>query len=378
MALPGCPSAVLFGAAGVKCALPNSGTQNLRSPARGLARSVPQGFLIQPSALKANDLHNARFTLGTAAFALALVNTGRTRRKFQPARRAIASCNASAPRMGVVALPPIEARCCNSGDVVAEQMPANAKVVWHFRHGHSTGNEAKAAARAADKGTGLLVHDEEYRANETLADAPLTEEGKKQALDAQQRLAEWQVKPELVVSSSLTRAIQTAAIMFEEHLLAGTMQLVIRPELREVHPDVHENSGRPVEELRKSPDLTGLPCYRQVMAALADDEAADWRADWDEQWARGSNGAWQAHVSDPQRLVDFQTWIAERSETRIATVSHWGTINNIMNREPWTEGLDREQVRDSWGPDATWPVGGIVRKFSLPNCGWVAVPLCEI
>lgn len=120
---------------------------------------------------------------------------------------------------------------CNDLDESAmEQLERNprCKFVWHIRHGQSTGNVAKLAAWAADDGTGKSDHFDSYRESLSHVDARLTEQGCQEARNAAGR-----IRPELVVCSVLTRAIQTAAIMFEDLLRTGEVKLVIRPELRE-------------------------------------------------------------------------------------------------------------------------------------------------
>jgi len=311
--------------------------------------------------------------LGCAALASASVSSLRRHRRGLRMAAAGTVCPTQ-PKLVVARLPAnLEETCCNNGDRLAEQLRAGGKLVWHFRHGQSTGNAAKKAARAADEGTGRKDSDARYRADESLADAPLTELGVEQAQEARARVAGWSAKPSLVVCSPLTRAIQTATLVFQDLLLEGSARLVVLPELREVHNDVFENSGRPVAELRNSKELRSSPCWGVIEAALSDDATAEWRESWDTSWARGDG--WRAHVADASRLVAFSCWLADRQESMVATVSHWGTINNLMNREAWADGLPRTQVRDSWGPDTTWPLGGVARKFEMPNCGWIAVAL---
>lgn len=232
-------------------------------------------------------------------------------------------------------------------------------------------DEAIHADRLLGSPDGTGEHFLRYKADLAHADARLTERGRAQALATRQRVLEWGAKPVLIVSSPLTRSIQTAAIVFEEELAAGA-RLVIRPEIREYFADFPEAQGRSVAELRQCPTLRRLAQWPAVAAALSDEATAEWRAAWDERWARGSGGAWEAHCGSAGRMQEFRTWLLGRPEPYIAVVSHWGTINNYLNREPWAAGLERTEL--PWPHDkSAWPAGGLARMFNVPNCGWIVV-----
>jgi broad specificity phosphatase PhoE len=108
---------------------------------------------------------------------------------------------------------------CNSGDALARKLGIDSKLVWHVRHGQSTGNVAR------EKGL-------KYQQDSSYADAPLTKLGKKQAREAACAVSKWREQPTLIVSSAMTRSIQTAAMIFGDALQRGDAQLVIRPEIR--------------------------------------------------------------------------------------------------------------------------------------------------
>jgi len=241
------------------------------------------------------------------------------------------------------------------------------------RHGQSTGNEAKEIARAADKGTGEKIHELQYQAETAYIDAPLTDLGLSQAEEAREYIASWREKPELIVCSPLTRAIQTAAVMFKDVLGDGCARMVIRPELREFWANNNENMGRTLAELNACPHLQASLQVPAVQLALSPDAAADWKEQWDTHCARG-DGSWQEHVGDVTRLMAFSVWLARQPETRVAVVSHWGTINNCLNREPWAQNVEKQQVPAGWDRQC-WPQDGLAKIFSMPNCGWVAVTM---
>lgn len=279
-----------------------------------------------------------------------------------------AVCSAST-QLSIHSLPHIlDSALCNSGDALASSMLPGSKLLWFVRHGQSTGNVAKEAAREADRDTGRRDNELLYTRSFSYVDTPLTEIGCAQASSAQSLVCAWTAKPELIVCSPMTRAIQTAALMFGSLLQAGFARLHIRPELREFWSDNNENRGRPLAELRQCVRLHELPQWSFIDAALSEDATAE----WSEQWDNDSDGAWQAHCDDARRLISFKVWLNSRRETRVAVVSHWGTINNMMNREPWADEYRKEEVPETWNRQS-WPEGGLAKRFNMPNSGWIAV-----
>jgi broad specificity phosphatase PhoE len=147
----------------------------------------------------------------------------------------------------------------------------------------------------------------------------------------------------------MTRSIQTAALIFGDALMRGDAQLIIRPEIREYWPDNIENRGRSLPSLRSCPELAELPCWEMVEQALSEESTADWADEWDDGQAEGEDGAWQKHCVSGERLEKFRQWFAQQDQQRVAIVSHWGAINNLLNREPWADarnkfGLDSVSV----------------------------------
>eukprot|EP01043_Picozoa_sp_COSAG02_P059131 COSAG02_NODE_7480_length_2993_cov_40.034900_1_plen_406_part_00 len=279
------------------------------------------------------------------------------------------SVGASKPSMVVVSLP-VAMDYCNDGDaLVSEWRGTSAKVIWHVRHGESEGNVAKHKAQALDKATGTdrRDHFEAYLADPRHVDAPLSPEGVAQAKRAAEAVALWKHTPTLIVASPMTRALQTASIIFEAQLEAGTAKLVIRPELREFFSRMQESRGRPIPELQACPRLQK---YAPLQVALREAQNEQWAADWDRSLATGD--AYVDHVESPTRIEEFRVWLANRPERHIATVSHWGTINNLLNREPWADASGETRSGRVAGKLA-WPDGGLARTFEMPNAGWLAV-----
>lgn len=113
----------------------------------------------------------------------------------------------------------------------------SSKLIWFYRHGQSRANVVSKAAREAD-GLDMSSADypgpavREYIVNTSLEDAALTEEGIRQAIatatDNRELSAQFPSAfgVEVIVCSPMTRAIQTAATIFEEQLLSGQCTLV--------------------------------------------------------------------------------------------------------------------------------------------------------
>lgn len=277
--------------------------------------------------------------------------------------------NLAAKPLAVRQLPPgLDCKVvCNSADELLDAAGPHEQVLCFLRHGQSTGNAAKVAAMREDEKCGGTAHEEAYRRSLEYVDARLTAIGEAQAVEARwQHIWCWRHQPTLIVCSPLTRAIQTAALLFERELMDGRARLVIRPELREFYPDNNENQGRTVPELRACRQLLALPCWEAVQAALSDDAVSEWREAWDSEWAC-AEGSWQLHVFDVHRLAGFWRWLRGQQERHVAVVCHWGAINNLLNLEPWADGLERH------GDPARFPCGGLALRFNLRNCGWIAV-----
>ena len=157
-----------------------------------------------------------------------------------------------------------------------------------IRHGESTFN---AAHRATGRDPGHL-------------DARLTERGQAQAEAARERIAA--IPFELVVTSPLTRAIQTSAILFGEHPAEPRVLVeVLHRECQESSCDV----GRAASEIaREFPhlDVGHLP---EVW----------WHAE--EGCAVGAYPVEPRHLFD-RRVAEFREWLRRRPERTIAVVGH--------------------------------------------------------
>lgn len=162
-----------------------------------------------------------------------------------------------------------------------------------IRHGQSTFNAACAALPFADP---------------MLFDAPLSERGHGQVADLRGRVAPLGV--ELVVTSPLTRALQTAIGGFG----GGPAPIVVEALVR--------------ESLESSCDVGRSP---RVLAA----EFPNLRFDHlDDPWWHTDDGDSRPVPSEPQpmlvrRIEMFRAWLERRPERTIAVVGH-GTFFNVL------------------------------------------------
>ena len=271
--------------------------------------------------------------------------------------------------------------CCDT--VVAELEPSQI-LLWFVRHGESTANVENARARKLDeeRGDGKNTLQVEHEQDWAFTDPPLTADGVAQAMAKRAKLREWRERPMLVVCSPLTRAIQTAALVFQDDLAAG-VPLVIRPELREFFPALVQDAGRPLTELRDDPNILRLPNVASVLDALSDEKTQSWREAWDASLARGSH--WREHCNDGSRVDAFKAWVLSLATPStglpktIATVSHYATIHAFVNREPCIEaaGWQRKPAEElAYKLPEQWraflpPEGGV--RLPMPNVGHLAL-----
>jgi len=206
------------------------------------------------------------------------------------------------------------------------------KCVWLCRHGRGEHNEAREPKREGsdpDKDENLI---DAKLSKKTEAEGKVP--GEEEVQNAKADVKRWKKKPELIVCSPLTRAIQTAVAMFEEELNAG-VKLVIRPELREGGSSL-ENQGRKISELRADPVWrTYSATVQDRLNAAFDDFSKDECGKlWDEV-AADTPGKWQAYAKDGEkRFKDIAKWLRQQDAQYIATVCHFGSIHHFLQNQP--------------------------------------------
>ena len=305
---------------------------------------------------------------------------------------AIASAILLAPRLlfsqrrkRLIARKPLSMRAAINAcaDEQASQLRSGERLVWHFRHGESTANVAEREAIAADtaRGDGLTTERKRQECDSRFADAALTAAGIRQAEQRRAEIEGWQARPALIVTSPLLRAIQTTAHIFADDLSRG-VPLVVRPELREFFPNLASSAGRPLPLLRGDPAIRALPNADVILAALSDEACAGWREEWDLWQANGQ--CWPCHSGEPQRIDAFKAWLLEQPSCCIATVSHFGTVNALVNREPCIEagGLVRQPPEQIAANPFAWKLGVLPAdggvRIDVKNCGSVTLVYEEV
>lgn len=172
------------------------------------------------------------------------------------------------------------------------------KIVHCIRHGQSTFN----------------AHFDETREDPLHFDAPLTELGRQQV---EERSAELRQHPyELIVTSPLTRAIQTTLGLFGDHPSAPRIHVEC---LHREHLESSCDVGRsPAVLLEDFPHLS----FEHL------DEV--WWHNEGEQDARGFVIE-PPHVFE-DRVERFRSWLGERPERLIAVVGHGTFFNRLVGR----------------------------------------------
>ncbi len=163
-----------------------------------------------------------------------------------------------------------------------------SKIVHCIRHGQSTFN-----AHFAQTGEDPLHFD-----------APLTELGQRQVAERAPELRQYPY--ELIVTSPLTRAIQTTLGLFGEHPAKPPIHIEC------LHREHLESSC----DVGRSPSL-----LRQDFPHLAFDHLGEvWWHDEGERDPRGF-ACEPSHVFE-SRVEDFRRWLLDRPERMIAVVGH--------------------------------------------------------
>ncbi|CAN0042125.1 unnamed protein product, partial [Phaeothamnion confervicola] len=169
----------------------------------------------------------------------------------------------------------------------ATTLPTLSQVVYFIRHGQSLANTVWGEGNA--------------KFDPSLRDSPLTEKGKSQARRLQNVVGGLDVQ--LIISSPLTRTLQTACLAFENE----STPIIAWPLVTEFFPELPECHGRNKHELEKDERLTSLPRFGQVHLDNVVDE-------------------WWGCAGDETRVESLLSWLRHCPETRIAVVCHWGFI----------------------------------------------------
>jgi broad specificity phosphatase PhoE len=188
----------------------------------------------------------------------------------------------------------------------------NVKICHFLRHGQGFHNLMADMFNAQGKVWTQFQNtaDNPYVMPEVV-DAPLTHKGRNQARAAQPIIDQLEVKPELIISSSQCRALQTSLIAFEQ--LIDSVPFL-------VHEMVREESGVHVCDRRrpKSQQMVDFPAFD--FSAVAEEEDSLFREDRRE-----------TKMEVGERIYSFFEWLEERDETHVAIASHSGWLLTVFN-----------------------------------------------
>lgn len=157
--------------------------------------------------------------------------------------------------------------------------------------------------------------------NLDLLDAPLSQMGQRQALEA--------VPPrdiDLIVCSPLTRTIQTACLVFRgtdfEHI-----PMIAHPDASEFAVKKamagHENTGRHFNDIATDERLLNLPRFKTIDFSLLSGYKEEHGTDW---WIEGVD-----HARIHAKISRLKIWLEERPEKRIAIVGHCNALMKLLN-----------------------------------------------
>ena len=146
-----------------------------------------------------------------------------------------------------------------------------------------------------------------------IVDSPLTEVGKEQCRTKRQFAAK-HLKPELIIVSALTRAIQTAQLSFED--FQNSIPWIVVENTREETGMLVCNKRRPLSEVKSEfPSLT----FEEGMTEEDTLFTPDHR---------------ESHESKSDRIYSFLSeFLASREETEIAVVGHSAWLHHMLNSE---------------------------------------------
>lgn len=192
---------------------------------------------------------------------------------------------------------------------------ANVKRVHFLRHGQAMHNPRAEAARHGDPPCSfdeflqLMKEDDAF-------DADLTELGRAQASGAAQTPlgAKVDASVQLVVSSPLSRAIDTAMLVLPRATAQGPTKFL-------AHDDLRERSGWMLNAKRRTrTELASKYPGCDITSYLPDDEDTLWK---------------EEELEDPidtaERGFRFLCWLSKRPETDVAVVAHGGLFHYLLN-----------------------------------------------
>ena len=207
------------------------------------------------------------------------------------------------------------------------------KWICIVRHAQSEAQNTDVKEKLASPNGKLPKRSLRRRSNDlSLLDAPLSVKGIKQS----EKRAKKPPKVDLVVTSPLTRALETSLILFEN---PPHIPIVVSPLMSEIPKSKNmkgfENVGRRLEKLKMDERLNSRKRFRSVDFSLL--------RTYEETYPNGPT--WWHHNYNPKQarlmMHEFEKWLYTRPERVICLVGHccWlmkfcRTYNRIPNAVP--------------------------------------------
>jgi broad specificity phosphatase PhoE len=188
--------------------------------------------------------------------------------------------------------------------------PESFKTLILIRHGHSLGQQAKDDRKNRKK-------------DESLTDAGLSNKGINQATNLPKT---FDINPiDLIVVSPLTRALQTALLIFRRRD-AATVPMIVQYNIREMgHGNIPENRPRRIETV-----LRDIESQTFIGGVTINWEGLDWVSLKPEDWPSDVEEEKQKRGKPARHLEDFKAWVNGRPEQTIACVCHKLVIASLL------------------------------------------------
>jgi broad specificity phosphatase PhoE len=184
-----------------------------------------------------------------------------------------------------------------------------------FRHAEATHN--KASREASDSASRLAVFQDPSH-----LDARLTPEGKLQATRAREHIATLTngaiSSIELVCTSTLTRTIETAAMLFDSSRVPFTSLECLREQAGNHRCD----ERRSISALKLEYPFLQFEDFSKYVPLDQTDTDRDWL---------GCRSARETREQVELRVLAFVEWLRCRSESRIAVVSHAAFLRHFLS-----------------------------------------------
>eukprot|EP00808_Paulinella_micropora_P015602 g16471.t1 len=148
---------------------------------------------------------------------------------------------------------------------------------------------------------------------EEVRDAPITDVGRKQALNLHFTHEDMLSLVQMVVVSPLTRSVQTALAVFGRNVQSKAVPLIAHPDVTETRGLNLCNKRLPLSELR-------ITCPNVDWSLVQYEEDIYW-----------TESRRESPLSVSERCYKFMLWIRQRKEQNIAVVTHAGWLFTLLN-----------------------------------------------